>query len=125
MNLKLEATQGWQAGRYDFEVIMDEQTVRCTAELPLKSCQSTNPCDNDRVQLAVSGCMLSADQQSLPQLYIQQTNFSKLSVKISFNETVVAEQSFSPQFKTSYPNGPSCGPACIQAPEQTMQFSLR
>lgn len=104
-----------EAGSYVVTVDAGGQKTTCMATLPLSGADTVSPCDREGVILTRSGSALPAAQQSLGGLFVSDTTASSITVKITRDGATVREQTFTPQYSTSRPNGPNCDPVCTQA----------
>jgi hypothetical protein len=104
----------WQSGAYVFDFDLDGKAVRCTGNLPLKSCdQRSLTCNAEGVMIMESGCALP-NGHGFGMITIDSSPASA-SLKITHNGQTIAQSSWKPAYKITQPNGPRCEPTCRQA----------
>ena len=115
----------WEAGEYEITVVADGVTTTCTATLPLTSCESAVSCDRpDRgFWVMHSGCALEPAEQRLDGLEWTGEGPAQVSVEVRRDGALLSTESVAPSYRTSYPNGEECGPACQHA-DQTLTVAL-
>lgn len=108
--------EAWPAGSYRFVVKLDEKTVTCEGSLPLPACDKglSLKCDGEGVMIGESGCALPAEQHGYSDIHLDGEP-AAVNVSVERDGEVVTSQDFTPEYKTLYPNGESCGPVCKQA----------
>ncbi|MBX3193201.1 MAG: hypothetical protein KF819_39825 [Labilithrix sp.] len=117
LGISVTAPAGWKAGRYVFTVTADGSTQTCEGSLPLPSCGSPGLLCKGQdgvAQIGESGCALPAAQHSFSDIHFSSTP-AQVNVHVARDGVVLAEQSFTPSYVTSQPNGPGCEPICKQA----------
>jgi hypothetical protein len=114
----LMLNHAWTEGSYSFEVALDSDVVRCTANIPL---DRSGGCDDERVQLVLSGSELPVAEQSIPAINVLAADLTTITVAILRGDEVLTESSFTPTWETSQPNGPDCEPTCRTA-EAALMF---
>lgn len=119
--LMLSPSDRWPAGAYEFVLETEAGKTTCTGSIPLPPCgQSglscvTTPDRGDKnPRIAISGCALDGASQSFPQIDFPDGP-AQVNVRISKDGTTLVNQAFTPQYTTSSPNGPQCGPVCRQS----------
>jgi hypothetical protein len=113
----------WTAGSYTFEITLDGITTYCQATLPFASCEVEPACpSNSDIMVSLSGCALPAENHSFAEVSTTRFDFSQMKVKILLGSTTISEKTFTPEFRTTQPNGPQCEPTCHQAPRETWAF---
>ncbi|MBI5536356.1 MAG: hypothetical protein HY898_26785 [Deltaproteobacteria bacterium] len=105
----------WPTGSYQVALEADGRTVLCSATIPLAKGTPANACDADDVQLGLSGSELAVAQQSLSEVRFLGTLPKQVRVIVRRDSSELAEQTYSPTYKTSQPNGPACEPTCTNA----------
>lgn len=119
--LMLSPSDGWPQGAYEFALETEAGKTTCKGSIPLPPCgQSGLTCattpdrgeKNPRV--AISGCALDGASQSFPQIDFPDGP-AQVNVRIAKDGTTLVNQVFTPQYTTSSPNGPQCGPVCRQS----------
>jgi hypothetical protein len=103
---------------YRVEVIADERTITCETKMPLL-CDATPSCSDPSVTLEEIGCALAIGEQSLGGVSLANVPRA-LTVRVFEGETLLAEGAWTPEARTSRPNGPECEPECVQAPDVTL-----
>jgi hypothetical protein len=109
------ASGSWQPGDYRISMMADERAIVCTATLPL-TMESRSQCSATDVTLGLSGSALPPSAHALSGLMFT-SRPAKLSITITRDMTAFAATSFQPDYTTSQPNGPECGPVCTNAGE--------
>ncbi|WP_441288035.1 hypothetical protein ACSRUE_39245 [Sorangium sp. KYC3313] len=125
------ADKRWAAGEYTLEVAVDGDKVSCAyswTNTPTVGgggvfvrCSPTvsvavnavTICTETRRGDAVSQSCVPAPGQFTQQLAIQGTP-ARVDVVVRRDGALVGERSFTPAYRTSYPNGEDCEPACRQ-----------
>lgn len=109
LDISLEGSV-WPAGRYDFEIISDGKTTRCSSVLPFRGCdQPGTTCDRDGVLIGESGCAMSQDVHGFSGIQLSE-------VPSDFSLTITHESGKTFSFRTAvtaqcaYPNGMGCDP---------------
>src|SRR5690606_6653103 len=118
----------WPAGDYRFVVDVEGTTTTCSGRLPLPPCETPAiTCDREGVvQITESGCALPAEQHAFGDLRFFQGAPTSVRVEIYHQDRAVAQQSFTPTYRTVQPNGPGCEPICEQASvELPLDFGAR
>lgn len=112
----VDPSYDWKNGQYDVQVALDYKTVDCRGELPLHPCEQgpTFTCDDPSVVIMESGCALPKDQHGIGGLQIADDP-KKIMVRIARNYKTIITRTVIPQYQTSMPNGPGCGPICHSA----------
>lgn len=106
----------WKNGKYDIQVALDYKTVNCRGELPLRPCDQgpSFTCDDPSVRIMESGCALPYDAHGIGGIQINDDP-KKVIVRIARNYKTIITRTVVPQYQTSIPNGPGCGPVCRSA----------
>lgn len=124
LNMHLPMNMQWPAGQYTFTVTTEKGVMSCQGSLPLPPCNDDDDedypagslrCTDKRLVVMESGCALPADAHSFGPLIQIEDSPAQVHLVITRDNIVVADQSFAPQYNTSQPNGPQCGPVCHSA----------
>ncbi|MCA9695602.1 MAG: hypothetical protein R3A51_00335 [Nannocystaceae bacterium] len=108
----------WGPGAYTVTVVADGETTTCSVTMPL-SCDAPPPCgENSSVVIGLSGCALPVEQQSLSGVEVIGGAPKRIEVQIALDGQGLSEATFTPEYRTSRPNGPECEPECTQTVEQ-------
>lgn len=114
----------WPAGSYTVEVIADSEKGSCEVTLPLM-CGRAPTCTGTRAwTVADSGCAGPAAQHALTAVTFATKTPAMVNVLVFRVDEILGEQTFTPSYGTSHPNGEDCDPACKTAPASTMQLTL-
>ncbi|MDC0716827.1 hypothetical protein [Nannocystis bainbridge] len=111
----------WTAGEYTVTVVADDETIACTATLPLQ-CDAPPACpEASQLTLGVEGCKLPPAQHKLGNLEFRQGKAPKsVSVQVHQDDVLLGEGTYTPDYSESQPNGPDCGPICVGAEGVTL-----
>lgn len=109
----LEFQHDWAEGSYIITVMLDADTVTCTGTIPID--EASDGCDDDRVQLGLSGSALPVAEQALSGLVILATDVTTVDVEVSDGLMTIGTKAFTPDWQTSQPNGADCPPTCRSA----------
>jgi hypothetical protein len=109
----LDFQHDWTEGTYTITVTLDADTVTCTGTIPIN--EASDGCDDDRVQLGLSGSQLPVADQALSGLVILATDVTTVDVTVSDGLMTIGTQAFTPAWQTSQPNGVDCPPTCRSA----------
>jgi hypothetical protein len=123
--LSLEPSSKWPAGDYRFEIEADGASQVCEVTLPLRSCATGPSVKCTGASLATigeSGCALDAREHGLSSIQLQGTPL-KMKIAISRQGKALVAQDLAPAYRWVQPNGPGCGPQCLQA-SATMRVPL-
>lgn len=113
--MRVTPTSSWPHGTYRFEIVADAVTSTCTGALPLPKCgTSAIQCEGPPVAIDESGCALPPSEHAFSDLQFPDAP-SSLQIEIQLDGTPVVSQTWSPQYETLRPNGPSCEPTCRHA----------
>lgn len=122
LTIDMPADQRWEPGRYVFDVTLDGRSIRCTGALPLKTCEERSlTCNAGGVMITESGCAMPADSHGFGPIAIA-SGPSSIALTIRRDGQTIATGDWTPEYKTSRPNGPQCPPVCRQA---TVTLQLR
>jgi len=123
--IDLEPSDSWPPGQYTFELTAGGQRQQCTGTLPLAACgQPSVTCTGDAIaSIGESGCALSAAQHAFGPLAIEQQP-CEVQVTIRRDGRLVGEQSLTPNYRWTQPNGAGCDPQCLQAPNAVLALTL-
>jgi hypothetical protein len=114
LTIEFELTE---PGAYTFDLVADGEPITCTGALPLPPCSSAGgaTCSESGVSIGESGCALGSSSHSLLNLSFSGSTPAKVELTIKRDGAEVAQQSFTPEYKTFTPNGPGCEPTCTNA----------
>ena len=105
----------WPQGAYRFVIEADGVTTTCTGTLPLGGCATRAiTCDREGVSITESGCALPPSAHGFGDLTLPGTPES-IRIQVQRDGETVGDQTFTPAYQTSQPNGPSCPPVCTNA----------
>lgn len=105
----------WPQGAYRFVVEADGVTTTCTGTLPLGGCATRAiTCDREGVSITESGCALPPSAHGFGDVVLPGTPAS-IRIQVQRDGETVGEQTFTPAYQTSQPNGPGCPPICTNA----------
>jgi len=106
----------WTPGSYRVELEVDGDSLECIATLPL-DCEAPPPCPGaPQLQLLLDGCALDPSQHRIAGLEFQGGSAPKsIAVRVLQDDALLGEGAYTPVYTESFPNGPDCGPACVQA----------
>ncbi|WP_437534449.1 hypothetical protein WME79_09845 [Sorangium sp. So ce726] len=125
------ADKSWTAGEYTLELTVDGNAVSCAyswtntpdvggsgvfvqcSPTVRVSINAVTICTETRHGDAVSQSCIPAPGQFTQLLAIDGTP-ARVDVVVRRDGALLGEQSFTPAYRTSYPNGEDCGPACRQ-----------
>lgn len=113
----------WPGALYTVEVDLDGAKTTCTVTLPFASCDVAAACtggDTAAVQLGQSGCALDPLEHKLSGVTILGKEPKAVNVTVSRAGASVGQDSYTPVFSTSQPNGADCEPTCRTAPPVTL-----
>jgi hypothetical protein len=107
--------QGWPAGQYTFEITADGKQQICTGSIPLSDCatQSIRCTGDDLASIEELGCAIDVASQGYGGIAFNGTPCD-VRIKISRDGEVLADSSFTPDYRWIEVNGPGCGPRCLQ-----------
>ena len=116
VNFTVDPGYDWINGQYQIEVALGFKKIACYGELPLHPCEQgpTFKCDDKSVQIGESGCALPDSQHGISGIQISDDP-QKIMVRIARNNRTIITRTVVPQYQTSMPNGPGCGPICKSA----------
>mgnify|MGYP007090804393 CR=1 FL=1 len=113
VNFTVDPNRDWKNGQYEVHVALDLKTVVCRGELPLHPCDQgpTFRCDDPDVTVMESGCALPDNNHGIGGIMINDDP-QKIIVRLTRNYRTILTRTIVPQYQTSMPNGPGCGPVC-------------
>ncbi len=116
VNFTVDPGYDWKSGLYQIEAALGFKKVSCYGTLPLHSCEEgpTFKCDDPAVQIQESGCALPQDAHGIGGIHIN-GDPARVIVRIARNNKTIVTRTVVPQYTTSQPNGPGCGPVCRSA----------
>lgn len=116
LNFTADPSFDWKRGKYDIWLALDLKTVKCRGKLPLNPCDEGHTfwCDDPSVTIIESGCALPEDAHSVGGIMVGDEP-KKVILRIARNNQVMITRTIVPQYVTSMPNGPGCGPICRSA----------
>lgn len=103
-------------GEWTFELGLDGEAVTCTAILPFPESLVGLGCDDERVSLTFSGTALDDSEHELGDVWIS-TLPATVTFRALLDGVIIQEQTFTPTYIESAPNGEECGPICNNAAE--------
>lgn len=107
---------GWEPGTYVFEADGGGDIESCTVTLPREGEEGFLPCLNG--WWTGNGSGMTAD--GYPSRLIVNDPPTKVAIRITYEGTVIANQTLKPRYKETEPNGEGCG-ICRNA-EVAMEF---
>jgi len=115
----LDAPGGWRPGQYQFEITADGKHQTCTGAIPLAACgESSLVCRGDAlVSIDELDCGDDISIQAFGGIAFDGMPCD-VHVVISRDGAVLADHAARPAYGWFEPNGPSCGPRCLQAGEE-------
>lgn len=119
-HVALSPTAGWPAGSYEVVIETEAGKTTCQGELPVTcdvagiTCTTVPDRGEKNPRVGVSGCALGPNEQGYADIQLPDGPAS-VRVHIAHEGKTLVEQSFSPEYQTSQPNGPGCEPVCRQA----------
>lgn len=116
LTLTIDPVHRWEKGDYIFDFMIEGKAVQCKAALPLKPCEEPSvSCDPPGiVMISESGCALPEDAQGFGDIRIESAPMA-IRLDIFHNGEKIHGLAAHPQYQTSQPNGPQCGPVCRSA----------
>ena len=108
----------WSYGEYRVEVAAGDDAITCTTKLPLL-CDAPPACTDPSVTLEEIGCALAIGEQALGGVTLARVP-ETLTVRVFEGDTLLAEDTWTPEARTTRPNGPQCEPECVQARDVTL-----
>ena len=116
LSLTVDPTRRWKWGNYEFSFVMDNRSVTCRGELPLRPCEEgpTVKCKGEGVRVIESGCALPESQQGFSAIEFDGQP-RRVIVRIVHNFKPLVTRSLIANYERVQPNGPMCGPVCHSA----------
>ena len=108
------------AGEYEVELSLDGTKVLCRATVPS---HSPFACDGTAAQLSPIKPMLPERPTTGFSIQVTETP-ATASVIVRHDDAVLTQQSFSPSYQRSAPNGEECGPICRSAAGQVLTLTF-
>jgi hypothetical protein len=107
------------AGAYEIELSLDDTLIRChrsiPEELPLDC--NTVPIIVERLVSMSSGMTLGFNVE------VRQTP-RVVNALVRYQGSMLAQATFSPEYRKIAPNGEACGPICHSAPREMLTLAL-
>ena len=126
VSVSFQPDAAWPAGRYTVEIEADGAVQRCEVTLPLRACSAGASATCTGASIATigeSGCALPAGQHGLSGVDLRSTP-SDLRVRVARDGKPLASLDATPSYRWVQPNGPGCGPQCLQAPQQRLALKF-
>ena len=98
----------WPTGEYKIEMLVDDKSVRCTATLPFKDCETAGfVCDSPDVQVTTEGCALAKEQHKLGGIWMQIPP-KQIMLTLTQPDGKKASLDTAVESECSWPNGEQC-----------------
>lgn len=116
LSLTVDPSHKWKWGNYEFSFVMDNRSVTCRGELPLRPCEEgpTVQCKGGGVRVIESGCALPESQQGFSSIEFDGRP-RRVMVRIVHNFKPLVTRSLIANYEKVQPNGPMCAPVCYSA----------
>lgn len=115
LSVSLLPASGWKHGAYVFTLVVDGVEETCKGVLPLPSCGTPAlSCDGKDVPIGESGCALPPSAHAFSSMHFSRTP-ERVEIRIERDGATVVDEVVTPTYQVVQPNGPNCGPRCIQA----------
>ena len=116
--ISLSPDAGWAPGQYRFTIVTDGETTVCEGALPLPPCeQPALRCTGSAAIIGESGCAIDPAAHGFSDIQISSKPKS-VTLTIERDGQPIANQTLTPTYQRSQPNGPGCPPVCDNAHAQ-------
>lgn len=113
--ISLSPNAGWAPGQYRFTIVTDGETTVCEGALPLPPCeQPALRCTGNAAIIGESGCAIEPAAHGFSDIQIASKPQS-VTLTIERDGQTIANQTLTPAYQRSQPNGPGCPPVCDNA----------
>jgi hypothetical protein len=99
----------WEDGVWSFSFDVDGVAQSCDVTFPIGEIDGLY-CGSGQVKIT-----LDPASQAVVSAYVDGEELTSVTVTVAFNGTEVASTAITPEYETTYPNGPGCPPGCKHA----------